>query len=96
MQNSNSGYKKKCSDYYANEVKTIVTSVTEYIASHAHTRFIMMYGFHDESVPQKLKEMFLQLVKDQRMEVVNVGFVMHDEAITTHDHWIGQTSLLGV
>eukprot|EP00550_Attheya_septentrionalis_P003784 CAMPEP_0198284144 /NCGR_PEP_ID=MMETSP1449-20131203/3636_1 /TAXON_ID=420275 /ORGANISM="Attheya septentrionalis, Strain CCMP2084" /LENGTH=1164 /DNA_ID=CAMNT_0043981071 /DNA_START=337 /DNA_END=3831 /DNA_ORIENTATION=- len=105
------GYKKTVEEYYATEVKQILTSVTSYLdpstkkkkgessqSSQLH-RFVwsevvfLELWFDDPSVDASLKQSFRRLVKQGTIELVNGGFVMHDEAITRYESQIQQTSL---
>lgn len=96
------GYKKTVESYYRTEVRHILDSVVDALQQRQDRRFVWAEGVFLErwwvdrpgdEEHQRRKEAFARLVQEGRIEVVNGGFVMHDDAITLYDSQIRQTTL---
>jgi hypothetical protein len=96
------GYKKTVESYYLTEVKHILDSVVDALQQREDRRFVWAEGVflerwwvdqHGDEDHQRKKEAFARLVEEGRIEIVNGGFVMHDDAITLYDSQIRQTTL---
>jgi hypothetical protein len=89
-------YKKTFEEYYETEVRHILNSVLDALSQDNSRRFLwsetsyLVKWWKDPRTLQKDKQFFQQLVQFQRLELVNGGWVMHDEAITRYDSQIQQ------
>lgn len=101
------GYKKTVESYYLTEVQHILDSVVDALQQKADRRFVWAESVFLERwwvdkptdrLHQARKATFKRLVDAGQIEIVNGGFVMHDDAITLYDSQIRQTTLghLGV
>lgn len=88
------GYKKTTEGYYLTEVRHVLNSVTDYLATRPELRFTwaesayLWRWWKDE--PARFS-VFKRLVEKGQIELVNGGWTMHDEAITSYDAQIAQT-----
>jgi alpha-mannosidase II len=89
-------YKKTFEEYYQTEVRHILNSVLDALSQNKSRRFLwsetsfLVKWWKDPRTLPKDKQFFQQLVQAQRLELVNGGWVMHDEAITRYDSQIQQ------
>lgn len=99
LSHCDAGYEKTLEEYYHTEGRAIFTSVVDALSLDSTLRFVwsetvfLEEWFQDSSVPIHEKESFKSLVRSGQLEIVNGGFVMHDEAITRYDSQIQQTTL---
>jgi hypothetical protein len=89
-------YKKTFEEYYQTEVRHILKSILGALSQDNSRRFLwsetsyLVKWWKDPRTLTKDKQFFRQLVQSQRLELVNGGWVMHDEAITRYDSQIQQ------
>eukprot|EP00300_Choanocystis_sp_HF-7_P016033 c19276_g1_i4.p1 GENE.c19276_g1_i4~~c19276_g1_i4.p1 ORF type:complete len:969 (+),score=194.56 c19276_g1_i4:14-2920(+) len=87
------GYKKTFEGYYLTEVHRTLTSVTQLLAQNPSLRFLWsetsyLDRWWQDNPSQGAQ--FRELVRAGQIEIVNGGWVMHDEAITTYPDQITQ------
>lgn len=83
------GYKKTFAGYLGSEVNSILSSVTQALDADPSRRFIwsessFLEGWLKHGAGEGEAELFRALVAAGQIEIVGGGWVMHDEAITTH------------
>ena len=83
------GYKKTFAGYLGAEVNSILSSVTKALDADPKRRFIwseasFLHGWLGGGAGEGEAELFRGLVASGQVEIVGGGWIMHDEAITTH------------
>jgi hypothetical protein len=92
-------YKKTFDEYYETEVRNVLISVLEAIPRDPSRRFVwaetifLTRWWKDPRTTAAQKKLFQELLNNGRLEIVNGGWVMHDEGITRYDSQIHQMTL---
>lgn len=93
-------YKKTFDEYYETEVRTVLSSMPRALEElNTSRRFVwaetsyLTRWWKDSRTSPRLKEVFHSLLTSGQLEIVNGGWVMHDEGITRYDSQIHQMAL---
>ena len=89
-------YKKTVDEYYETEVRTVLNSMVHALEQQSSRRFVwsetvfLWRWWKDPRTRRHQKETFQKLLNSGQLELVNGGYIMHDEAITRYDSQIDQ------
>jgi hypothetical protein len=89
-------YKKTVDEYYETEVRHVLNSVVLALKRDEKRTFLwsetvfLTRWWKDKRTKREYQELFRDFVNQGRVELVNGGWVMHDEAITRYDSQIHQ------
>ena len=92
-------YKKTVDEYYETQVRHVLNSILDALQDDDHRRFLwsetvfLMLWWKDPRTTWKDKHRLHRLIQSGKVELVNGGWVMHDEAITRYDSQIHQMTL---
>lgn len=89
-------YKKTFDEYYETEVRNVLNSMSVALERDKSRRFVwaetiyLTRWWKDPRTTDQQKKLFHELLILGRLEIVNGGWVMHDEGITRYDSQIHQ------
>jgi hypothetical protein len=89
-------YKKTFDEYYETEVRNVLNSILVAIPQDSLRRFVwaetifLTRWWKDSRTTFAQRQLFQRLLIEGRIEIVNGGWVMHDEGITRYDTQIHQ------
>ncbi|KYQ91545.1 alpha-mannosidase [Tieghemostelium lacteum] len=88
------GWLKTVDEYYNNDVSKILTNVVDSLNNNTQRKFVWSeIGYLEQwwkLITQDQRELFKKFVKEKRLEIVNGGWVMNDEACASVDDVIRQ------
>lgn len=89
-------YKKTFDEYYETEVRNVLNSIVQALPQDPSRRFLwaetifLTRWWKDSRTTAAQRLLLHQLLNNKQLEIVNGGWVMHDEGITRYDTQIHQ------